>query len=150
MRIFWVLAMVAGFSLACGGGEETDTKKTKAAKKAAKKFERKIKKAAKKVAKRSKCLQKCEDLKGKADNMSKRGKYVKGAKMHGEALKCQSRCEAGGKGRKGKGTRNNEAGCMSGCQTIMVKAAKQAKRKNYKKYNALKSKAYLCAARCRQ
>lgn len=140
--------MIAGFSLACGGGGDDEADKKQA--KAAKKFERKIKKAAKKVAKRSNCLKKCEDLKGKAENMSKRGKYVKGAKMHGEALKCQSRCEGGGKGRKGKGTRNNEAGCMSGCQNIMVKAAKQAKRKNYKKYQSLKSKAYLCAARCRQ
>ena len=138
--------MIAGFSLACGGGEEEDKKKTKASKQ----FERKIKKAAKKVAKRNTCMQKCADLKGKAENMSKRGKYVKGAKMHGEALKCQSRCDAGSKGRKGKGTRNNEAGCISGCQTIMVKAAKQAKRKNYKKYAELKNKAYLCAARCKK
>jgi hypothetical protein len=145
MRILWVLAMIGGLSLACGGGEETK-KKTKEAKK----FERVVKKAAKKAAKRSGCLQKCDDLKGKAENMSKRGKYVKGAKMHGEALKCQSRCQAGNKGRKGKGSRNNEAGCISGCQKIMIKAAKQAKRKNYKKYGELKSKAYVCAARCQQ
>jgi hypothetical protein len=145
MRILWVLAMIGGLSLACGGGEETK-KKTKEAKK----FERVVKKAAKKAAKRSGCMQKCNDLKGKAENMSKRGKYVKGAKMHGEALKCQSRCQAGSKGRKGKGARNNEAGCISGCQKIMIKAAKQAKRKNYKKYGELKSKAYVCAARCRQ
>jgi len=147
MRIFWVLALIAGFSLACGGGDDDETPKKS---KAAKQFERKVKKAAKKSAKRGKCLKKCADIKGKADNMTKRGKYVKGAKMHGEALQCQSRCEAGGKGKKGKGTRNNEAGCMAGCQKIMVKAAKQAKHKNFKKYESLKSKAYLCAARCRK
>ena len=112
--------------------------------------ERRARRLAKKAAKRSTCLKKCDALKGKAENMSKRGKYVKGAKMHGEALKCQSRCQAGGKGRKGKGTRNNEAGCMSGCQNIMIKAAKQAKRKKYKKYIELKNKAYACQARCRK
>ena len=146
MRIFWVLALVASFSFGCGGGDDAKPKKSKAAKK----FERQVKKAAKKAAKRGSCLKKCEDLKEKASNMSKRGKYVKGAKMHGEALKCQSRCEAGGKGRKGKGARGNEAGCMAGCQKIMIKAAKQAKRKKYSKYSELTKKAYLCAARCRK
>jgi|GEM_PF-6166960 len=144
MRILWVLTLIAGISLACGGGDDAP-KKSKTAKKA----ERKIKKAAKKAAKRGKCLQKCENLKGKAENMGKRGKYVKAAEMHGEALKCSSRCQAGGKS-KGKGTRNNEAGCIAGCQNIMIKAAKQAKRKKYDKYIELKNKAYACQARCKK
>jgi hypothetical protein len=145
MRIVWVLALIAGISLACGGGDGDKAKKSKASKQ----LERKIKKAAKKAAKRGKCLNKCEQIKTKAESMGKRGKYVKAAEMHGEALKCSSRCQAG-KGRKGKGMGANQTGCIAGCQKIMIKAAKSAKRKKYKKYLELKNKAYNCQARCKQ